>query len=131
MRAPLLLAALLLAGCAGADGGPDAGAPAQLDQLEVVLARGDGTPAQTWTLVCGGGVAGDHPAAAAACTHLEGLDDPFAPLPADAVCTEQYGGPQTAHVTGRWRGEPVDRQLSRVDGCPIAQWDALGPLLPA
>jgi hypothetical protein len=77
-----------------------------------------------------GQVEGDLPDAEAACAHLDGLDEPFAPIPADAVCTEQYGGPQTAHVTGLWRGEPVDLELSRVNGCTISQWDRLGPLLP-
>ena len=73
---------------------------------------------------------GSHPDAEAACAHLTALDDPFAPLPTDVVCTEQFGGPQTAHVLGRWNGEPVDLELSRTDGCRISQWDALGPLLP-
>ena len=70
------------------------------------------------------------PTPEAACEHLKGMDDPFAPLPADVVCTEQFGGPQTAHVLGRWNGEPVDLELSRTDGCRISQWDSLGPLLP-
>jgi hypothetical protein len=61
---------------------------------------------------------------------LQGLGDHFAPVPADAGCTQVYGGPQTARVTGRWAGQPVDLQLSRTDGCRIAQWDRLGPLLP-
>jgi hypothetical protein len=140
MRALLLLAAVLLAGCAagappagspgGAAGGPVSDGPARLDALTVQIDRGDGTPAQHWTLVCGGPVQGDHPDAAAACAHLAALEDPFAPVPDDAVCTEVYGGPQTAHVTGRWRGLPVDLRLSRVNGCFIAQWDRLGPLLP-
>jgi hypothetical protein len=46
------------------------------------------------------------------------------------ACTQQYGGPQTANVLGRWAGEPVDVVLSRTDGCRITQWDGLGPLLP-
>jgi hypothetical protein len=33
-------------------------------------------------------------------------------------------------VTGRWGGAAVDLELSRADGCPIAQWHGLGPLLP-
>jgi hypothetical protein len=142
VRPLLVLAVLLLAGCApGAEGGPAPGTPGgtgepradqpvQLDELAVELDRGDGSPAQRWTIVCGDAVQGDHPDAAAACAHLAGVDDPFAPVPADALCTQVYGGPQTAHVTGRWRGEPVDLRLSRVDGCRIAQWDRLGPLLP-
>ena len=45
------------------------------------------------------------------------------------MCTQQYGGPETARVSGLWGGEPVDLALSRTDGCRIAQWESLGPLL--
>jgi hypothetical protein len=58
------------------------------------------------------------------------MDEPFAPLPSGVACTEQFGGAQTAHVSGVWDGDPVDLELSRSDGCRIAQWDGLGPLLP-
>ncbi|MGY1856203.1 SSI family serine proteinase inhibitor [Modestobacter sp. SYSU DS0290] len=75
-------------------------------------------------------MAGDLPDAETACAHLEGLEDPFAPVPADAVCTQQDDGPQTARITGLWGGDPVDLALSRTDGCRIAQWDRLAPLLP-
>jgi hypothetical protein len=101
------------------------------NELVVELDRGDGSPAERWTLTCGGTAAGSHPAAQAACDHLSGMDDPFASLPDDMVCTQVYDGPRTAHVTGRWQGEPVDVQLARNDGCRIAQWDGLGPLLPS
>jgi hypothetical protein len=135
MRLLLLVPLLLLAACA--DDGSDAGdalvPDAPLGELTVEQDSGDGTPVSRWTLVCGDDHAsdrGDHPEAGAACEHLRAADEPFAPLPADRMCTEIYGGPQTAHVTGRWRGDPVDLRLSRVDGCAIAQWDGLGPLLP-
>ncbi|WP_211355122.1 SSI family serine proteinase inhibitor [Blastococcus colisei] len=98
--------------------------------LQVTVDRGDGTPPEEWTLTCVGFVEGSHPEAEAACTHLTSLEDPFAPLPEDVFCTQQFGGPQTAHVIGRWGGEPVDVQLSRTNGCLISQWDSLGPLLP-
>jgi Subtilisin inhibitor-like len=100
------------------------------NDLQVELDRGDGTEPESWTLTCVGFVEGSHPDAEAACEHLKALDDPFAPLPADVACTEQFGGPQTARVLGRWNGQPVDLELSRTDGCRISQWDALGPLLP-
>jgi hypothetical protein len=100
------------------------------DDLQVELDRGDGTEPESWTLTCVGFVEGSHPDAEAACEHLKALDDPFAPLPADVACTEQFGGPQTTRVLGRWNGQPVDLELSRTDGCRISQWDALGPLLP-
>ena len=42
-----------------------------------------------------------------------------------------HGGPQSAHIVGRWGGQPVDLEITRVDGCRISQWDGLVPLLPA
>lgn len=154
---PLLLAAaaLTLAGCGSADEGTSAapttdttpdeaegvdgsdgaaagGGIAQADNdLQIEIDLGDGADPQTWTLTCVGFVEGSHPAAEAACAHLQEMQDPFAPLPADAVCTQQYGGPETARVVGRWGGEPVELELSRVDGCRIDQWNSLVPLVPA
>ena len=100
------------------------------NDLQVSYDRGDGAEPETWTLTCAGLVEGSHPDAEAACAHLATVDDPFAPLPTDLVCTEQYGGPQTARILGRWDGEAVDLEVSRTDGCRISQWDALVPLLP-
>ena len=99
-------------------------------ELTVELDRGEGGPAETYTLTCGTTPAGDLPDPAAACAQLAGLPDPFAPVAGDAVCTQLFGGPQTAAVSGTWAGEPVSLQLSRTDGCRISQWDRLGPLLP-
>jgi hypothetical protein len=128
----LLFASLsLLAGCASSGGSAAGGGISQADDdLLVHVDRGDGSPAEDWTLSCLGAVQGTHPDVEAACAHLAGLQDPFAPPGDDVACTEQFGGPQTAHVSGRWNGEPVDLDLARSDGCLIAQWDRLGPLLP-
>ena len=139
----LLAAAAVLGACAPGAGDAAGGDPAPSggdrpatgvtqadDELRIVVEPGEGAPSQTWTLSCGASVGGSHPRAEEACAHLEGMTDPFAPLPDDLVCTEQYGGPQTAHVTGRWRGDAVDLELSRVDGCRISQWDSFGPVLP-
>jgi hypothetical protein len=104
----------------GADGG----------DLVIEVDRGDGGAPERYTLSCAGPVSGDLPDAAAACEHLRGLDDPFAALPAGTVCSQLFGGPQTAQVTGTWAGRPVDLSLARRNGCEIAQWDSLGPLLP-
>jgi hypothetical protein len=139
--AALFVPLLLLTGCGpgsepAGEGGAAAstssaasGAPAE-DELVVQLDRGSGGDPDRYTLTCVDPAAGDLPDPAAACTLLQGLGDPFEPIPDDATCTQQYGGPQTARVTGRWAGEPVDLQLSRTDGCRISQWDRLGPLLP-
>ncbi len=138
MRLLVVLLLLALAGCAepagsGADPSPTAAASSDVDadnDLLIVLDRGDGTEPERYTLTCVGVPDGDHPDASAACAHLEGLEDPFASLPADMVCTEQYGGPETARITGRWHATDVDVGLSRTDGCRISQWDSLGPVLP-
>ena len=137
----VLLSAVLLAGCSSdpdpssgsADGstGTSVQTPAPSEaELTVQITPGPDEPAVLATVSCTPQPAGDLPDVAAVCDHLAGLEDPFAPLAEDVMCTEQYGGPQTARVTGEWDGEPVDPELSRTDGCAIAQWDALGPLLP-
>lgn len=45
------------------------------------------------------------------------------------MCTEIYGGPDTATITGAVDGEQVDAQVDRANGCGISDWDALEPLL--
>ena len=98
-------------------------------ELTVVVA-GTGGGRQRYTLTCRP-AGGDHPAPDAACRALDALDDPFAPVPADQACTEIYGGPQTASVTGTLRGEPVDAEFDRTNGCQIDRWDAHAALLGA
>jgi hypothetical protein len=138
----LLVPLLLLTACAagpqpdGNGAAPTPSSPASAsasasgDALLVELDRGEGAATERYTLTCADPVAGDLPDAAAACALLQGLADPFAPLAADGICTQQFGGPQTARVTGRWAGEDVHLELARTNGCQIGQWDRLGPLLP-
>jgi hypothetical protein len=139
---PLVTLLLLMTGCAqsadtgAGDDGSSAGAAADGisragNDLVVRYDAGDGAAPQSWTLACLGSADGTHPDAEAACAHLADMADPFAPIPDDVACTEQYGGPQSAHIAGRWGGEPVDLEVTRFDGCRIGQWDSLGPLLPA
>jgi hypothetical protein len=139
-RTSLLLAALALAACGSERGGdgaapsPDPGTTTGIEQtqndLRIDVDRGDGSPPESWTLVCAGFVEGSHPQAQAACDHLAGMSEPFTPLAGDIICTEQYGGDQTARITGRWAGQGVELDLSRRDGCRISQWDSFGPVLP-
>ena len=138
-----VLLVLFTAGCAGSSGnggaagggaptdGGAAGSSRAENDLVVLVDQGDGSEPVTWTLTCAGTAVGTHPAAADACAHLAGTAEPFAPLPGDVACTEQYGGPQSAHIGGVWGGERVDLEVTRVDGCRIGQWDGLVPLLPA
>jgi len=46
------------------------------------------------------------------------------------ACTQIYGGPETARISGTINGSDVDRRLSRSDGCQIADWQRAAPLIP-
>lgn len=46
----------------------------------------------------------------------------------DVMCTEQYGGPEVARITGTVKGKPVRIKLTRTDGCHINQWSLHAPL---
>lgn len=45
------------------------------------------------------------------------------------LCTQQYGGPQVAVVTGTFHGRRVDCMFSRIDGCEISRWNTMAALL--
>jgi hypothetical protein len=105
-------------------------AAAALTSLSIAFSPGDGGAAKHWTLRCGP-AGGTLPQAAQACRRLAALDDPFAPVPDDAVCTQVYGGPQTARVTGRFRGRPVWVRFGRGNGCEIARWRRVDFLFPS
>ena len=50
--------------------------------------------------------------------------------PTDRACTEIYGGPELATITGTLDGEPVDTTVDRANGCGIDDWDLLSGLFP-
>ena len=57
-------------------------------------------------------------------------EDIFFPAPGPPrLCTQQYGGPQVAVVTGVFHGRAVDATFQRTDGCEIARWNAMSALL--
>jgi hypothetical protein len=95
-----------------------------------VWPHGQGHPgARSYTLLCAP-AGGTLPRSAAACARLGRFAHPFAATPRDAVCTQIYGGPQQARVTGRFRGHIVRSSFSRVNGCEIARWERLRLLFP-
>ncbi|MFD5769481.1 SSI family serine proteinase inhibitor [Streptomyces sp. NPDC127049] len=106
------------------------------DSLTVAVS-GSGNPAAegSWKLTCGDRAGSDHPAAERACELLEGFaragENPFAPVPADRMCAQVYGGPVTAQVTGTWQGRRIDARFSRANGCEIDRWENVEPLLPS
>ena len=102
--------------------------PVAADLTVVVDATGEGSTT-TYTITCEP-VGGDHPDAEAACGAIAaaGGAAAFAPTPMGVACTEQWGGPQTATVTGTVGGEPVNAEFDRTNGCEISRWAALEPL---
>jgi len=58
------------------------------------------------------------------------MRNPFAPIPKDAICTDLYGGPQVALITGTFRGGAVWTQLARRNGCEISRFQRLSFLVP-
>jgi hypothetical protein len=90
----------------------------------------DHTPKRSYTLTCAP-LGGTLPHRAAACRQLARLKAPFAPTPKNTACTEIYGGPQEALVTGRLRGTLVRARFSRRDGCEIERWNRVAFLFPA
>ncbi|WP_217235882.1 SSI family serine proteinase inhibitor [Streptomyces sp. AC555_RSS877] len=103
------------------------------DHLTVTVRNAGGDADGTYEVDCHPG-GGSHPDAGGACAVVERNTrwgkDAFAAVPRDSVCTMQYGGPATAHVTGTWAGRPVDARFDRSNGCEIGRWDRLVPLLP-
>ncbi|MFF2997509.1 SSI family serine proteinase inhibitor [Streptomyces sp. NPDC057950] len=103
------------------------------DRLTVTVRHVGDTGGRTYELRCHP-AGGSHPTPEQACEALDRRTtwgkDPFAPVAPGTLCTMLYGGPATAHVTGTWAGRPVDARFDRADGCQIARWDALVPLLP-
>jgi hypothetical protein len=87
-------------------------------------------PVRTYTLTCAP-LGGTLPQRALACQKLVQLKAPFAPVPAGTPCTQIYGGPQEARVTGRFRGSRVHAHFDRNGGCEIARWNHVDFLFPA
>lgn len=50
------------------------------------------------------------------------------PAPKDEICTEIYGGPEVATVTGTIGERKVERTFSRTNGCEVNRFDTAAPL---
>ena len=94
-----------------------------------VWPHGPDGPKRAWTLRCAP-AGGTLPHRARACRRLNTMAHPFRPVPPDAVCTQIYGGPQRALVTGRLRGHRVRARFDRSDGCEIGRWNRVRFLFP-
>jgi hypothetical protein len=96
--------------------------------LTIEVRASEGAAPTGYTLACDP-AGGTLPGAAEACDRLAASGAPFARLPADAVCTQVYGGPEVATVRGVFRGQAVDAVFTRRNGCEIARYDRLLRLL--
>jgi subtilisin inhibitor-like len=104
------------------------GSPGGTD-LTIVVGDGSGSTS-TWQLTCDP-PGGTHPDPKAACRALETNGAAALPaVPKDKACTQIYGGPETATITGTWQGQPVMSRFARNDGCQISRWKLMEGLLP-
>ena len=108
---PTRLVAAAFAAC-GDDADDEVAAPFGGTELRVEVTEAAGQPIRM-TLRCGADCD------VAALRQALKDEDP------ERACTQQYGGPEQAHVTGTLDGRPVDVTLDRADGCGIAAYDAL------
>jgi hypothetical protein len=128
--AVLAFVALVATGCMGRPSSEDQGGRklSSSTMLDISVTPGGEAPTKLWTLRCPSG--GTLPDAAQACEQLLQLDDPFAPVPKGASCTQVYGGPQEADVRGIFRSRPVEAHFDRANGCEIARWNKVRFLFP-
>jgi hypothetical protein len=136
----LLLAAAAIGGC-GEDDEPPARPAATTTtpagEIELKIAYDDGSGVRKLgELTCRDGeqrATGDlfgGRSPARLCAQARAIRELLATPPAtDRMCTQIYGGPESARITGTIDGEKVDRRFTRTNGCEIADFDAAKGLL--
>jgi hypothetical protein len=129
----LALVAIIAVAVTGVAGDSTAAASKQAS-LTITYWQDETVPAEFTrrTLRCGpaGGTLANRRRACAKLSVLAASS--FAPVPADAICTQIYGGPQKAVVKGTIGGQRVWASFRRRNGCEIARWQRFSPwLLPA
>jgi hypothetical protein len=128
------LAGLTLCACGGAASGAGGSAAPRPDvTLRVRVSDDQRGPPLRATLTCretatASGFLSDHPRAHCRSARRLARFLTSKPNPHRA-CTEIYGGPQTARITGRIGTTKVDRRFHRADGCGIADWHRARDLL--
>lgn len=126
MRARLvaaLLGAVVAAGCGEEnEPAPARAAPAETELTITVDPDGDGPrAAREHELACPGDPG---------CEVLAQVPgETYTAVPGDRACSARFGGSQTAKVSGRLNGKPLEATFSRQNGCEIARWDDAEPLL--
>lgn len=105
-------------------------------ELRIEVTSSPDAQAQEYLLQCDGTTpseASNVPDPAAACALVEeSAQALFFTKPDPTLqCTQQFGGPQTATVTGTVDGRPVQSDFARSDGCEIDRWQSMEPILGA
>lgn len=118
-----------------ASGSPTSTAAAAVDLSVNLTDSPDATP-RVFRLVADGSTPSAEstlpdPAAALAAVKQYGAELFFKLPDPDRICTQQYGGPEVAIVTGWFDGKPVNTTFKRTNGCEISSWQALAPLFGA
>lgn len=99
--------------------------------LRIDFRADTGSKPRILTLRCGEKATGTVPNSGVACVRLRRLGrSAFRVTPPYSACTELFGGPSTARITGTFRGLPLWVKLSRANGCEIARWQRVAFLLP-
>jgi hypothetical protein len=131
LAASMALAALAVAGTAASP----AGGQERTVRLTVTFVRDDGAVRHVAHLRCSGARASADGylrgvGARRACRRARRVASLLTTAPPRRACTQIYGGPERARVTGSIGGRRVARAFSRTNGCQIADWTRAVPLLP-
>jgi hypothetical protein len=130
MNRALVTLLLLLLLASTACGGSSSGSSASAKLSVTVWPQGKSGRGINYRLACPQGT-GTLPAAHSACSKLRRRNiKAFAPIPAGTACTELYGGPRAARVTGHFAGKSIKANFDRTNGCEIARWSRLAFLFP-
>lgn len=104
--------------------------------LKAATSAGPGSPTKVTTLVCQNGKSAPQSTLANAQTLCASLPDTWqktltglAKASPNVKCALVYGGPSVATVIGSYQGTKITAQFSRSNGCEIAKWNLLEPLL--
>ena len=122
------LAALLPAGCGSDEREQPAGAPAPVTLVTVRVdpdGKGPEAPEES-QIRC------TEPRENRVCAAADDLRPAdLAPVAGDVACTQIFGGPETAEITGTLNRRKISARFSRTNGCEIARWEKVAPLLEA
>jgi len=89
-------------------------------KVEISYKADESAEPVVWTIDC----ANEDPEQNYACEFLANTDlGVFGSAAAPGPCTEIYGGPETAQVSGEVRGDNVNITYSRTDGCRIMRFN--------